>query len=374
MSLIRVEDIPVIHYQAERIPDDRPGRPATATQFWRVREAIVAACQRHGPVYGEAPSDDEGAIYGVIDDQYNEERYQYVEVLKPQGVTKAWLLDLMQTLGEHSNWGVGVANIGEGYLLVFPDQLMVTGRTFRRSKTLDQVVRSAGRAMRLAEKVAQAKDDQGLEQLCRIPGIDSHALCLRDLDAVTDKGLRFVGRLRGTVDLVLSDVPITDRGLSHLRHLANLRTLYLWTTDIDGSGFRYLRKLAALQCLDVRGCRLSKEGFRRLGELKALEDLCLGETNLTDATAGCLQSLHQLKRLSLYKCRVGNRTLSYLAGLNNLQDLNLEGTRVTDAGVKHLERLTSLTSLWLRGTRVSKAVVKSLERKLPGCAIPEPGS
>jgi hypothetical protein len=70
-------DLPVIFYgEADRIPDHRPGAgPTSYARFERVRQAVLKVCRRHGTVY----EDDENPVYHVIDDQYNDERYQYIQ-------------------------------------------------------------------------------------------------------------------------------------------------------------------------------------------------------------------------------------------------------------------------------------------------------
>lgn len=83
--------------------------------------------------------------YFVIDDQYNDERYVYVEVVRPAAFTEAWLRDLMRTLARQPGWGAGLVSFRKGYVLVFADRIIVTGKPFAKCRDLTDVVRQ-GRA------------------------------------------------------------------------------------------------------------------------------------------------------------------------------------------------------------------------------------
>jgi hypothetical protein len=97
-TAVNPESVVVVHFEGKRVPDDRPGKKATSRTFQVVRDEVVASCNRHGKVnaLGEAE-------FWVIDDQYNEERYQYLEVTKASAMSKKWLLDLMATLKKHEH-------------------------------------------------------------------------------------------------------------------------------------------------------------------------------------------------------------------------------------------------------------------------------
>ncbi len=132
----------IVYYDAECIPDDRPRGPVSSEQFFTVREAIVEGCRRHGLVGPDDGGTHENFVYWVIDDQYNDERYQYLELCKPSAMNKAWLLDLMKTLEEFPDWGVGVS-VERGYMLVFYDRLMINGPALKGAATIDEVIEKA---------------------------------------------------------------------------------------------------------------------------------------------------------------------------------------------------------------------------------------
>jgi hypothetical protein len=315
------DSIPVIHYTADRIPDDRPGGPATGDQFDALWEALVETCGRHGAAERDADVDFGDLDYWVVDDQYNDERYQYIEVCKPRGMTLAWLRDVMATLKRYPHWGAGIVGLGEGYMLVFADRLMVTGPRFEGATTFDGVVACARRALELGELVREARDDAGLERLTHVPELVTARMELRNLAQVTDAGLQFIARLRGLSSLDLSDSRVTDRGLFQLRSMTALKDLWLANTRVTGEGLVHLAALPVLKELSVRGCSLTKEGFRSLEKLVSLELL------------------------------------------------DLSGTNTTVDDLEHLERLTQLKSLHLARTKVSRRASGRLKRTLPGCSV-----
>jgi hypothetical protein len=317
----KTSDILVIHYSGDRIPDDRPGEPATGDEWYRVWKAIQRRCGRHGFVGPYHEVDYDALVYWVVEDQYNEERYQYVEICKSAGMHAAWLLDLMKTLRRFPSWGAGIVNLGGGYLMVFADRLMVTGPTFDGAANFDDVVRCARHSLELQEIVAGVRDDAGLEQLAQIPELRDAALVLGQLDQVTDLGLPLVATLRGATWLNLTDSYVTDSGLPHLKPLTQLEDLSLSGTRVTGEGLVHLVGLPSLKEIEVGGCPLTAAGFRALAQFVDLEQLDLSETCVSDA------------ELSLFE------------------------------GHKRLCRL------WIAGTQVSDAAIARFSNSVPNCEI-----
>src|SRR5947209_8781264 len=104
-GMTKLSRLSVKRYRAERIPNPSPTGETSFDQFHTVRNAIVHVCQRHGGVAGLGAFDfhrrdnplkdwraqlravwgssDANAKLHVIDDQYNDELYQYMEILDP---------------------------------------------------------------------------------------------------------------------------------------------------------------------------------------------------------------------------------------------------------------------------------------------------
>jgi hypothetical protein len=156
---------PIIeHYTAERIPNPYPAGDLPWQVYHTVRNAVVRCCRRFGPTgpMGELPiadsdspdseknwesGDDDPVDYYIIDDQYNSERYLYMELLRPEALHADWLRDLMAALGSHPGWGVGITNFEEAYALVFSDKLMVTGSAFAACHDLAALLRAGQPAL-----------------------------------------------------------------------------------------------------------------------------------------------------------------------------------------------------------------------------------
>jgi hypothetical protein len=79
----------------------------------------------------------------IVDDQYNDERYLYVSVCDKACFTLEWVLDLLQTLRDLPGWGVCITNVENGYLILFSERIMVTGKTFSCCNNLLQLVERA---------------------------------------------------------------------------------------------------------------------------------------------------------------------------------------------------------------------------------------
>jgi hypothetical protein len=139
-------DLRIVHHNMRRIADPRVlAGPMPWQEYHAVRNTLVRVCRRHGPTgpMGECPLSedadapdgrtwplgDDNPTYFIVDDQANDERYLYMEV-RPQGITEAWLSDLLKTLISKPFWGVGIANIRRGYLLFIPPVCLASGRCF----------------------------------------------------------------------------------------------------------------------------------------------------------------------------------------------------------------------------------------------------
>jgi hypothetical protein len=162
----------VEHYTEERIAD--PDGNASPWDFHQARNAVVRACRLHGPTgpFGELPLEklhdadewlslwergDKDAVYFVVDDQCNSERYQYVECTNPQYFTKEWILDLMATLREVPGWGIGIDSVPGGYALLFADRIMVTGSCLENAHDLPSFVESVQEAVGNKDKHAKQR-------------------------------------------------------------------------------------------------------------------------------------------------------------------------------------------------------------------------
>ena len=142
-------DLRVVQLTQDRVDDPRPryGYGLGDVEYHLARNTIIEVCRRHGsagPVgparFKMSPSspyelervdydtgDAEPLTFYVIDDQYNSERYIYVELADDVGVTADWLNDLSQTLRWNlQGWGVSI-RAGEAGVLLLPPIALVSG-------------------------------------------------------------------------------------------------------------------------------------------------------------------------------------------------------------------------------------------------------
>ncbi|MEQ8786112.1 MAG: hypothetical protein RIC55_07425 [Pirellulaceae bacterium] len=103
-----------------------------------LREDLVFICAKHGHVGPDDPIP--SPQFYVPDDQYNNERYHYLQVFDPDCVTLAWLADLMNAVQEYDGWGICIPSLTQGMMVVFDDRIMLRGERLRRCRTPADVV------------------------------------------------------------------------------------------------------------------------------------------------------------------------------------------------------------------------------------------
>jgi hypothetical protein len=159
--------ITIEHYTAERLPNPFRGGNLPWQTYQSARNRIVQACRRFGGVGpmgecpirdSEAPSLDDWPLgdpdpvdFYVVDDQFNDECYIYIEVERASAFTATWVHAMMNALTELPDWRIGVGVFRDGYMIVAANKLAVTGSTFVECNTVESVVAAAKRALMLAD-------------------------------------------------------------------------------------------------------------------------------------------------------------------------------------------------------------------------------
>lgn len=137
----------IISYTEERIPNPplleeleptEDGYAMNDYYWYWLRKELVLVCGKHGHVGPDDPNS--VRHFWVVDDRYNEERYQYMEALSSEHITVAWFEDVLELLQSYPGWGIGVSNFPENYLLIFGDRLMVNGNTLPKCKSIEGIV------------------------------------------------------------------------------------------------------------------------------------------------------------------------------------------------------------------------------------------
>lgn len=82
--------------------------------------------------------------------------------------------------------------------------------------------------------------------------------------AVTDNGVRLLGKFPNLRWLTANSTSISDDGLADLAELSELRELNVKNTLVSDDGVASIAGLTNLQKLDIRGTRISQKGVERL--------------------------------------------------------------------------------------------------------------
>lgn len=170
----------IVHYDADYVANPSPKGETPVEEFWRVRASVLAASQQHGETGPESKSDN--PRYWVVEDQYNDDLYQNMEVYQPEGWTIEWLTALTGALGAHEGWAISIGSIDQGHLLVFADRVLVTGPTFQNCDDLKSVVAAAKTA---AENFEERKNGPLRRQLGYIKTLLPAAMTIADKNQVT---------------------------------------------------------------------------------------------------------------------------------------------------------------------------------------------
>ena len=137
-------NISIVHCDGEYVPNPNPQGDTPLEEFWHVRSSLLAASQAHGETGPESRSYDPS--YWIVEDQYNDELYQNMQVYEPESWTVAWLSDLIDALRAHGNWGIRIGIIDDAQLFVFADRVLAAGPIFAKCRDLESVVKVARRA------------------------------------------------------------------------------------------------------------------------------------------------------------------------------------------------------------------------------------
>ena len=148
----------VVYYNQKRVPDPLAAiRELPWQEYHAARNRIVRLCRAHAPTgpMGECPirpdredlpdvmkwgAGDPDPTYFVVDDQWNHERYIYIEILRVDGATLAWITALLRELEDMPGWGVCITGLDKGYVIILRDVILVTGPSFRGTSDLAGVV------------------------------------------------------------------------------------------------------------------------------------------------------------------------------------------------------------------------------------------
>jgi internalin A len=223
--------------------------------------------------------------------------------------------------------------------------------------------------------------------------------------AITDCGLKEIGKLPNLADLCLYRTQITDEGLKELKK--SLPTTFVYEdTSEEGKTISTIERLGGWVVRDhtlpshpvigvtLKGCKkfndthidllksftclttlnlsatdITDVGLSEISELQGLTDLNLWNTQVTDTGLDELHRLKNLCRLNLGATKISVEGLNKIGKLNNLTNLDLDYTMVTDVGLVELKALNHLTRLDLSSTTTTKSGGEKLKESLPNLEI-----
>jgi hypothetical protein len=187
--------------------------------------------------------------------------------------------------------------------------------------------------------------DAGATDLQHIPALA--VLSVDDASAITDRGLREIGRLDLTWLILRNARQITDEGLSELGAMTNLWWLEIeGATNITGLGLADLHALQHLRELLLPGSQLDDQALRHVAAMRRLRRLDLSGTNVQGTGLVHLTGLHRLGEVVLNATPFDKQNLAR-AQLPHLMVLELKKTGVTDADLALLPNLPNLKTVIL---------------------------
>lgn len=129
-------------FETKYVPNPNPRSDETPfEEFWSVRDQVLEASRRHAPT-GPEVKDPKMKFY-LVDDQYNDDLYQNMELYDPNALTEDWVGDICDVLKRNTGWAVALS-FGHFCILIFADRILVPADKFSDVSSLGNVLKSAG--------------------------------------------------------------------------------------------------------------------------------------------------------------------------------------------------------------------------------------
>ena len=154
--------------------------------------------------------------------------------------------------------------------------------------------------------------------------------------AVTDDGMKTIGKVSSLEDLDLRDCGISDDGLSHLTGLSRLKALRLsgksGDCSVSDDGMIHVAKLPALKVLGVDFLWISEDGVQAITALKNLQELYMAETTIGNDAVDLFAEFPQLKKLRLARNQIDAEGVAKLPQLKQLEEIDLSDVALYPPG------------------------------------------
>src|SRR5690606_36731771 len=113
------------------------------------RSSVLEASRKHGPT-GPEDQGETKLSFWIVEDQYNDELYQLLEVYDATKFTEAYIQDIAASLKAHKGWAVAIGDFDRSKFLVFADRILVRGDKFGDCTTLTELIRMAHASINLS--------------------------------------------------------------------------------------------------------------------------------------------------------------------------------------------------------------------------------
>jgi hypothetical protein len=131
-------------FDVDYVANPNPSGATSGDEFWSVREQVLQATKKHGATN---PDDDaEHPQFYLVEDQYNDDLYQLIELYDPLALTEAWLSDICAVLSRNRGWAVALS-VGHFSILIFENRILVPSDKFQDLSSVAVVLDSTGKQL-----------------------------------------------------------------------------------------------------------------------------------------------------------------------------------------------------------------------------------
>jgi len=183
---------------------------------------------------------------------------------------------------------------------------------------------------------------------------------------ITDRGMRFLGKLTQLNELDLSRNPaITDEGAKHLSELTGLSRLSLRETKITSAGVAHWERLTRLSKVDLGKTQVDNEALKVICN-NVVAGPVVGEPTLDGSNRTARRILPATRDVLIFDgTKITDDGLPYLKPAEQyLQMLDFSETKVTGEGFKGM-RFPQVTVLKLSKCPISDAGLAEIARAFP---------
>lgn len=209
-------------------------------------------------------------------------------------------VDLIRQMKSQTSLDLEQSSITDDQLAILEPLKSVRQLNLASTSITDEGLDSVASFPKLANlSLAKTKiTDSGLSELEKLPLESLHL----DNTAITDLGLRTIGRINTLKELYIPGTNITGLGLAYLKDLSSLCLLSVADVQLTGSSLEPLRSLQQLGSLDLSGTRLTDSDMDAVSRISTIVNLKLNRTSVSKVGLKNLSTLKQLKTLTVVDC------------------------------------------------------------------------